>query len=634
MSLVNAKLKAEAREAADIIGKHIGNRNGQRIGSHGVFKGKFHRRHTAVGSKHPLKCITVLSLFAGENVRPAGGETALTVPMRKQRTIVIGVTGYIEMKRREENLVPVRLDRCDLAGMLVDLDRDGGGGPTGAPRELRLSDLGGRLTAVDRLHFKGARLQPSVGGKKPVDAEITVMLALAEVAAVKEAVLGLDGVIRPFPHKSAHQLLVLVDQIPVRGDVPAGVAHGVGVFAKHEGAGLLGVIKHLFSDALDRRIHHTGHIHHIGIIILLIGPLKPLVVDGAGLVTGPDISRALKEGFAKGAFVPERPDDHAGAIFVPLHKCRMPIGNAGGKELVLGVLHPKSTVVPALAGAGTVHLKVGLVHYIKAVRIAKQVELGAVGIVRGPDGVDVQLLHQADILRHIRKADGGGGLAVEIVAIHALQLDGGAIDLEHLAVDADLTEADPLLDLFPACIKGERIKRGLLGRPGADARGGERGALPRLGNGLVAAKREADVHRALIEEGDDAVLAIDRGFDLIIGNMLFGAGKQIDASENAREAEFILAFKIGGNAPLQHQDIDGVLTVFQKRGDVELARRVGDLGIAQALPVDVEIKGGVNTLKVKIIPLAALLFKIKGAAVMPARILVGNVRQHHGEGIS
>ena len=83
--------------------------------------------------------------------------------------------------------------------------------------------------------------------------------------------------------------------------------------------------------------------------------------------------------------------------------------------------------------------------------------------------------------------------------------------------------------------------------------------------------------------------------------MLFGTGKQIYVSVNTRETEFILTFKIGGNAPFEDKNIDGVLTVQGKLGHIKLTRCVRDLRIALELSVYIEVKCGINTLKVKII---------------------------------
>ena len=69
----------------------------------------------------------------------------------------------------------------------------------------------------------------------------------------------------------------------------------------------------------------------------------------------------------------------------------------------------------------------GLVDDVHAQLVAEVVEAGVVGVVAAADGVEVELLHQGDVLEVER---GGDGLAVDVavlVAVGALDEDGFAV---------------------------------------------------------------------------------------------------------------------------------------------------------------------------------------------------------------
>ena len=59
-----------------------------------------------------------------------------------------------------------------------------------------------------------------------------------------------------------------------------------------------------------------------------------------------------------------------------------------------------------------------------------------------------------------------------------------------------------------------------------------------------------------------------------------------------------------------------------------------DLGVTLKLTVDIQVKCGVNALKVDIILLIELFLQIEGAAIMPAGIFIRKVREHDRERIS
>ena len=113
------------------------------------------------------------------------------------------------------------------------------------------------------------------------------------------------------------------------------------------------------------------------------------------------------------------------------------------------------------------------------------------------------------------------------------------------------------------------------------------------------------------------------------------AEKQIHLAENTREAEFVLIFKVRAVAPLEHKHLHGVFARTELVGNVELARHVADLAVADKAVVHPEVKAGIHALKVKIYLPALELFgrDIHLAAVKSRGIGIGNVRRIDREGI-
>ena len=354
----------------------------------------------------------------------------------------------------------------------------------------------------------------------------------------------------PLPNKGAHHLLFLIDQLPVIGKIAAAVAHGVGVFAEDEGAGLLGVIQDRRTDALDGGVHHADHVHQRVVVVFWVRALQALVVKRTGGIPLFDVFGTRKEGLAKHGLVAHRPEDHAGAVLVTLHKGHLAVGDAGSKEVHFGVFPPQIVLMRAAMPLGrAVRFHVGLVHDVKAEGVAKQIEFGAVGVVRGADGIDVQLLHQAKIEEHILARDGRARAAVELVAVDALELDGLAVDAKDLAVDRNLAEADLLGNDLPVRADGEGIERGILGRPGTDTRKRKGCALAGGNRCSLLGKADRERNGAFIPKEQLSPSVRAARFELVVGHVTLGAREQIDAAEDARKAEFVLALQIGGDTP-------------------------------------------------------------------------------------
>ena len=123
-----------------------------------------------------------------------------------------------------------------------------------------------------------------------------------------------------------------------------------------------------------------------------------------------------------------------------------------------------------------VRLDVGLVDDVEA-KLVGQVEEGrVVRVVRGPHGVEPELLHQDEVGAHRLDRHDPPGVLVEVVAVDPADEDPGAIDQQVQAADLDPAEADLDGGLLGdragrvAQDDVQRVEARLLGRPGFDIR--------------------------------------------------------------------------------------------------------------------------------------------------------------------
>ncbi len=137
------------------------------------------------------------------------------------------------------------------------------------------------------------------------------------------------------------------------------------------------------------------------------------------------IEVSIVEVVAVASFVAERPDRHRGMVLVALihvfsavHMGLEPFGIVAERAALAQV------VVHAVA------FDVCLVVDIQAVFVAEVIEFVGLRIVAEAHGVYVVLLHQLEVLAHEFLGHVVAGLGVVLVDIHALELNGLAVDKE------------------------------------------------------------------------------------------------------------------------------------------------------------------------------------------------------------
>ena len=207
------------------------------------------------------------------------------------------------------------------------------------------------------------------------------------------------------------------------------------------------------------------------------------------------------------------------------------------------------------------------------------------------------------------------GVGVVLVHVHALELDGLPVHEQGLHVafpvldrgDLDAAEAHVEAGVFPVDLQEEGVQLRSFGRPGPHARKGVGGRGQLAGKVIdgvgdrfpvlvdefvehIGAGRRAhlQLEDALgeggVQGGDDA--EVEAGRRLLAG--------QIHVALDAADAPEVLALQPGGGGVAEYLEGQFVVTFLQGRRDVEPGEALGVLGVADLLPVHIDIRAGLD----------------------------------------
>ena len=158
---------------------------------------------------------------------------------------------------------------------------------------------------------------------------------------------------------------------------------------------------------------------YLEVLVVVAVHVEPRVVDGEHRPV-----RQL-EIVPRARLVAERPQVDGRMVLEELDHAHTPLDlRLRPRRRVRQRLH---TVVRA------VRLHVRLALHVQAHPVAQVVHVRVVRIVRRPERIEIAALHQANVLRHLVARDGASVHRRGVVAVHALELDGFAVD-QYLAV--------------------------------------------------------------------------------------------------------------------------------------------------------------------------------------------------------
>ena len=335
--------------------------------------------------------------------------------------------------------------------------------------------------------------------------------------------------------------------------------------------------------------------------------------------------------------------DHAlGAVDIGL----LPFGRAGEVEhhsLVAG--HPS-------AHLRAVALKVGLVHDVQAVLVAKVEPARVVGIMGRAHAVHVHLLHQLNVAqkrfhrRHMTQ------LGMRVVTVHALELDGHAVHKQLAIADLHLFKADHHARGLDNLAAGKHVHRQRvavrgLRRPllhGGHAHFVFHGRFRVRAAGMhrlfAVIEREGELRalgrRNVRADGQKAVLIafVQRRVGAQVANVGLGHAQQIHVAENAAQAPEVLILQIRRVRPLVHLNGHKVLALVHEIRDLEFGGHMADLAEAHLRAVHIHIERAVHAVKVQIHPsILPRGGQMEPAAIQTHRVVVRHKGRVERDGI-
>ena len=453
--------------------------------------------------------------------------------------------------------------------------------------------------------FRGRRVWCAVGSDKSVAVEVVVGGGIAAViASISEdffsfAVGVAHGLVYKVPNKSTLVLRFATNEIPVFFETTHRVTHGVGIFALDERPFIFAF--EIVLAAFGRNVHGAEDVR---------GTLQPgtFVLYGACLVPLLEIVVDAVEVHTMPGFVTHAPRDDGGMVFEHFHVVEI--------ALQVGLVKFGAACQRTFSITHAVGFEVGFGHNIQPHFIAQFVPTRVVGVVGGAHGIDVVLLHDADILLHALHTHHVSAVGVHLVAVGAFDEERHAIHTElskRLSVvrgrkqfnfaEAHFARATfhhPALSIEQVERKG--VEMGRFGRPGLHAfhrpfqlptplsieglsvsgdhstpTVAEGGAEPvAFGTGGGHVEGEAAV----------AVVVFKVGHIAEIGNLCLRTSKKVDLAGNPREAPKVLILKVRAVAPAHHLHGDEVLLAGTQVGrEVKLCRYFRILRIAHPAAV-------------------------------------------------
>ena len=331
-------------------------------------------------------------------------------------------------------------------------------------------------------------------------------------------------------------------------------------------------------------------------------------------------------------------------------------------------------------------LVVRLVDDKKAVAVAHLIEHGGIGVVAGPDGIEVVPLHHLQVSAHVRDIHNGARDRVGVVPVDTPELDRDPVDLQDISRHADLPDPDLLGDDLALRLQIQGVETGILAGPQVRRLHGDHRFLPEQGlrhflsGGVHKRRRDRKLPAQVLRPDGDlrpkgfgntsrgsrahvfpfpairrifphtvfcrggfsapgllSLLCFPRDLrvDKIVKQALLRPAHQIDIPENTRHAELVLVLQIAAVAPFEDQDCQEVFTLLQEIRHLELGQGVGHLAVADIDPVQPYIKTGIHTLKLQKGPGCRLRsLKLEAMQIGPAGILMGHIGRVRREGIA
>ncbi len=255
-------------------------------------------------------------------------------------------------------------------------------------------------------------------------------------------------------------------------------------------------------------------------------------------------------------FISHRPHHDAEAVFIPLHHSLHPVHDSlFPGRIICQLLIPSAEtlqirVLFSVKHEGAVGFQICLIDHHKPVFITQLIEVRGIGIVAGPDGIKIMLLHQPHIRFQPVNGNGKTGFRIGIMPVHPSELYFLSIEVKNPVSDFHGSESDVIHDRFLLSFHHQGIKIGILCIP-EDGTFYFQLQLSILGNaspghffplGVLHDHLRLCLPEILYRKKYFRNITLHRSGDPVISHCLFRPFQNINIPKDAAHAKLILVF--------------------------------------------------------------------------------------------
>ena len=286
-------------------------------------------------------------------------------------------------------------------------------------------------------YLVGMWIQTAIGRDDTIAVEVVVGSRIASiVTTISEDFLTgnrtliAHALIDEVPDVTTLVRRILADNLPVLLKASHRITHGVGIFTLNQW------LFNLTTRYLAFRILLTPIV--IGIHgaedIRLTLDASTLILYRTGLIVSLYPIVSLLEVRTIASLVTQTPNDNAGVVLIGTHVTLL--------TLDVSLLKVRTNRQGLILVTHTMCFEVRLGSKVETILIAKIVPARIVGIVASTNGIDIQVLHNLDILNHALYRNDVTTIGVEFVAIGTLNQNRLSVNEQLSTLDLDMTETD------------------------------------------------------------------------------------------------------------------------------------------------------------------------------------------------
>ena len=290
-------------------------------------------------------------------------------------------------------------------------------------------------------HLIGMRVQSAVGCDDTITVKVVVAGRIAAIVATVSKYL-LTSNLTLIAHTLVHEVpdittlvvRLLANQVPVLFESTHRVTHGMSILTLNQW------LLNLTASHLALRVFLAPVIVGIHGAVDICSTLDActLILAWTCLIVCLHPSVSLLKVSTVTSLVTQAPHNNAGVVLIGNHVTLL--------TLNVSLLKIRTDSQCLLIVTHTMALQVALSSQVDTILIAQVIPTWIVGIVTGTHSIDVQLLHNLDILNHAIHAHDVATIRIQFVAVGTLNQDSLTVHQQLSALNLNMAETNLLLD--------------------------------------------------------------------------------------------------------------------------------------------------------------------------------------------